>query len=115
MLLLIEYCRVSRFFLIGPVIDKFMRQFVDERDPGPLILTHIYLLIGCSIPLILTLPAHKGIDESSEIWKNASLPAIVAPFSGILILGLGDTAVSDYQLLHFVLSLLIIVIVNSRQ
>jgi dolichol kinase len=64
-------------------IDQRMKQYVDHRDGGPLVLTHIYLLIGCTIPLALY--RSEAID-----FVDASL----TPLSGVIILGIGDTMAS---------------------
>jgi dolichol kinase len=56
-----------------------MREFIDERDGGSLILTHLYLLLGCALPLWL----------DSEFSLHP-----LAAFSGLLIVGVGDAAAS---------------------
>ena len=56
-----------------------MKSFVDEKDKGELILTHIYLLFGCSVPMWLFL------DFSGN--------PLFAHYSGLLIIGVGDAMV----------------------
>ena len=34
-------------------VDHFMRQFLDEKDQGALITTHMQLLLGCALPVWL--------------------------------------------------------------
>ena len=60
-------------------------------DLGPLILSHIYLIVGCALPLWLTRPSalqvHKGLSEQQMImivmsWLSAS--------SGIVATGIAD-------------------------
>jgi dolichol kinase len=68
-----------RFGRVLPSIDVFMRSFVDARDCGRLIVTHIYLLIGCAAPL--------WIDARFDIHPMAA-------FAGLLIIGIGDAAAS---------------------
>lgn len=41
----------------GQTLDRSLRPFLDKQDSGPLILTHVYLLSGCSLPLWLTTPS----------------------------------------------------------
>jgi len=78
-LLLVETFRYSKSFPIGSSIDEFMKSFADEKDQGELILTHIYLLLGCALPL----------------WLNAdSRSGSFAPYAGLLIVGIGDAAAS---------------------
>ena len=58
-LLLLEFARLSRLPVIGESIDRFMREFLDVVPrPGiqsrRLILDHVYLLLGCAIPVWLS-------------------------------------------------------------
>ncbi len=48
-------------------------RFIDERDSYALIATHIYLLIGCALPFLV------------------SPPSPLVALSGVIILGLGDS------------------------
>ena len=49
---------------LGVVINKNLRVFLDGQDAGSLILTHIYLLVGCSAPLWLSSPTQlSGNDK----------------------------------------------------
>ena len=34
-------------------MHRYLSPLTDQRDSGPLILTHIYLLTGCALPLWL--------------------------------------------------------------
>jgi dolichol kinase len=38
---------------LGAAIDRCFQVFIDDRDGGKIITTHLYLLIGCSCPLWL--------------------------------------------------------------
>jgi dolichol kinase len=50
----LEYLRCFRFFFIWSHIDQFFTPFLDERDQsGSVILSHIYLLLGCALPIWL--------------------------------------------------------------
>ena len=69
-----------RLHVETPWIKTYMDKFSDHRDQGPLILSHIYLLLGCSLPLWLT-------STSSTIETTISS-------SGCIVLGIGDSAVS---------------------
>ena len=75
---LIEVIRTVELLPVGKIIKQFMNEFIDEKDNGILILTHIYLLLGCAIP----------------VWvaKNYNLNPLLY-FSGLLTIGIGDSAV----------------------
>lgn len=81
---LIEQLRAPRlrllFINVGEYLDKFLSKFTDQRDSGIWIKTHQYLLIGCAIPIWL-----------SHILSDSIHNPIILQFSGILVLGLGDT------------------------
>jgi len=55
------------FLTTGAKIDSFMRTFIDERDAGSLILTHLYLLVGCAAPVWLYTPSKASQGTSAEI------------------------------------------------
>ena len=38
---------------LGEALEYYYSFLVDERDSGPVVLTHLYLLIGCTAPLWL--------------------------------------------------------------
>ena len=46
-----EYCRVCKVDPIWQSIEWYMGRYHDERDRGALTLSHLYLLLGCSLPL----------------------------------------------------------------
>lgn len=74
-----QYFRISRMWLVSGLLNQCVNSFRDEKDAGILTLTHMYLLIGVSLPLWL-LPAGNPV----------SLPT----FSGVIAIGFGDTAAS---------------------
>lgn len=78
LLLLLEAVRVSNIRPLGPMIEECFKSFRDEKDSGPLTLSHIYLLVGMSLPL----------------WIHPSEETSLAPSSGIISIGFGDTAAS---------------------
>ncbi|XP_022782719.1 dolichol kinase-like isoform X2 [Stylophora pistillata] len=81
----IEYIRLYRIGPFGESIHSALEVFLDEKDSGPLILTHVYLLLGFAVPLWLY-PVDYMIGDS--IGCNLAL------YSGILSLGIGDTMAS---------------------
>lgn len=58
---------------------RFLLHFRDEQDDPELLLTHIYLLVGCALPLWL---------ESQPDGR------LVRVYAGLLVLGIGDAAAS---------------------
>jgi dolichol kinase len=72
-------------FLFGP---SAVQEFVDERDSGAIYVTHFTLLLGLAVPMWLIASALPGDDASS------TLRAVVGGLSGVVIVGVGDTAAS---------------------
>ncbi len=55
MLILLVAIEAVRFLEFSPVIDRMLNLFVDEKDKhSKLILSHVYLLVGSSLPLWLS-------------------------------------------------------------
>lgn len=88
--LIIECIRVCRIPPLGKLIDSTFSEFLDEKDQGQLILTHFFLLIGCSLPLWV-IPELLTRKRSGD---NAFLGTPLAMFSGLLAIGFGDTMAS---------------------
>ncbi|XP_073989206.1 dolichol kinase [Rhodnius prolixus] len=69
-----------------PPISTFLQngfmKFADEKDEGPVALTPVYLLVGCALPLWLY--------PVTNISESDILPLI----SGLLTVGVGDSAAS---------------------
>jgi dolichol kinase len=82
-LIFVEYLRLGKIAPLGEKIDTFMRSFIDERDSGSLILTHLYLLVGCAAPVWLYTPANPSEDVH-----------FLLPYLGVLLVGLGDSFAS---------------------
>mmetsp|Transcript_16323 Transcript_16323/g.28179 ORF Transcript_16323/g.28179 Transcript_16323/m.28179 type:complete len:571 (-) Transcript_16323:2328-4040(-) len=75
LLLVVEYIRICRVPPFGDWIHFYLRSYTDSRDEGTTILTHIYLLLGCAVPLWL--------------FRNSKTCAYLG---GLVILGAGDAA-----------------------
>lgn len=57
--LVFQHFRLYSIPPIGTLVDKQFRQFLDEKDKGRLIVSHLYLLLGSSLPLWLS-DLHNG-------------------------------------------------------
>ena len=67
----------------GVAIHKFLSGFTDHRDKtGHIVVSHLFLLIGVSAPVWLTLTGEGDVTGS------------IAMLSGVLSLGAGDAAAS---------------------
>jgi len=68
-------------------IDTSVRRFTDEREDGPFVLTHIYLLVGCMTPAL-----------AARYMDNEQVPDMILgcllPLVGVFTLGVGDTMAS---------------------
>jgi dolichol kinase len=82
-LVVVELARALRVrpLPLSDSVHAAMARHTDEREAGGLLLTHIYLLVGCAAPLWL-LPPVCGDRERR-------LPELLA---GVLSLGVGDAA-----------------------
>lgn len=92
--LLSDLFRASQLPPISRPLTHFLAPYVDGRDhKGPVIVSHIFLLIGCSIPLWLSL---ADIDRTGEPpwdgWNARTRD--VSMVSGIVCVGMGDAAAS---------------------
>ncbi|KAK9691164.1 hypothetical protein RND81_09G180300 [Saponaria officinalis] len=75
----LEIIRVWRIWPLGEMIHHFMNAFTDHRDSDLLIVSHFSLLLGCALPMWIS----SGFNDRP-----------LAPFAGILSLGIGDTMAS---------------------
>lgn len=92
--LLLDLFRASQLPPISRPLTYFLAPYVDGRDHrGPVIVSHIFLLIGCSIPLWLSLSdlARTG-DGPWAGWDVSTRD--VSMVSGVICVGMGDAAAS---------------------
>lgn len=92
--LLLDLFRASQLPPISKPLTTFLAPYVDGRDyRGPVIVSHIFLLIGCAIPLWLSLAATPRTGE--EAWGGWDTPVReLSMVSGIICVGMGDAAAS---------------------
>ena len=95
--LLLDLFRASQLPPLSKALASFLTPYVDGRDlKGPVVISHIFLLIGCAIPLWLSL----GSLPRSHTSSNSSLRGWEVPIrevsmvSGVICVGMGDAAAS---------------------
>lgn len=79
-LVVLELVRVYHVPPLGTILEQHFFVFLDQQDSGGLILTPVYLLIGCSLPLWF----------SHSINGHADLKV----YAGIISIGVGDATAS---------------------
>jgi dolichol kinase len=92
--LLLDLFRACQLPPISRPLTNFLAPYVDGRDHrGPVIVSHIFLLIGCSIPLWLSLSdlPRSGVGPWAG-WEIQSRDVSMA--SGVICVGMGDAAAS---------------------
>ncbi|KAJ8551906.1 hypothetical protein K7X08_028349 [Anisodus acutangulus] len=67
---------IWKIWPLGQLVHWFLNAFTDHRDSDLLIVSHFSLLLGCALPIWLS----SGFNDRP-----------LAPFAGILSLGIGDT------------------------
>ncbi|RXW24262.1 hypothetical protein EST38_g1596 [Candolleomyces aberdarensis] len=72
----LEYIRYFAIYPFGAAVHLFLNEFLDHRDSGTAILSHFYLLTGCS----------------GSVWLED--PSKILLYTGVLTLGVGDAAAS---------------------
>ncbi|KAK1829682.1 hypothetical protein QBC39DRAFT_262654 [Podospora conica] len=93
--LLVDLVRASQLPPLSKPIAAFLTPYVDGRDlRGPVVISHIFLLIGCAIPLWLSLAAlpRAGGPGALEGWEVPTRD--VSMVAGVVCVGLGDAAAS---------------------
>ncbi|KAK1453677.1 cytidylyltransferase [Colletotrichum paranaense] len=92
--LILDLLRASQLPPLSRPIASFLTPYVDGRDhKGPVVISHLFLLIGCAIPLWLslaTLPrSGSGYLTGWEVPTRE-----VSMVAGVICVGLGDAAAS---------------------
>ncbi|KAG8447954.1 hypothetical protein GDO86_015166 [Hymenochirus boettgeri] len=82
---LLEFIRYFHIKPLGKILQNLLVVFLDERDSGPLILTHIYLLLGMSLPVWL---------YPRACTASLSGFSTFLPYCGVLAVGVGDSIAS---------------------
>ncbi|KAF1998042.1 hypothetical protein P154DRAFT_547083 [Amniculicola lignicola CBS 123094] len=92
--LLLDLIRASQLPPLSRPLASFLTPYVDGRDlRGPVVVSHIFLLIGCAIPLWLGL---AGVERTGEgAWEGWEVKMRdVSLMAGVICVGMGDAAAS---------------------
>ena len=79
-----QFIRIEKIEPFSSIISTAFSVFLDEKDGGVLILSHLYLLAGIASPLWLNPCSFEHVQN------NNILPLL----AGMLSVGIGDTAAS---------------------
>ena len=92
--LLLDLFRASQLPPLSKSLAYFLTPYVDGRDlKGPVVISHIFLLIGCAIPLWLSLGSLSRTGKGYLAgWEVPSRE--VSMVSGVICVGMGDAAAS---------------------
>ncbi|KAM0196934.1 hypothetical protein ACHAPI_005483 [Fusarium lateritium] len=92
--LILDLLRASQLPPLSKPIASFLAPYVDGRDfRGPVVISHIFLLIGCAIPLWLGLASLPRTGSGYLAgWEMSTRD--VSLVSGVICVGLGDAAAS---------------------
>lgn len=92
--LMLDLLRASQLPPLSKPIATFLAPYVDGRDfRGPVVISHIFLLIGCAIPLWLALATLPRIATGHLAgWEVPTRD--VSMVAGVVCVGLGDAAAS---------------------
>ncbi len=92
--LLLDLFRASQLPPLSKSLAYFLTPYVDGRDlKGPVVISHIFLLIGCAIPLWLSLGSLPRTGKNYlEGWEVPIRE--VSMVSGVICVGMGDAAAS---------------------
>ncbi|KAJ8611912.1 hypothetical protein MRB53_037708 [Persea americana] len=68
--LLLEVIRAGQVLPLGTAIGRFIAPYVDGRDlRGPVVVSHLFLAIGCAVPLWFSLAGINRQDDG-KVWRN---------------------------------------------
>jgi dolichol kinase len=92
--LLLDLFRASQLPPLSKHLAYFLTPYVDGRDlKGPVVISHIFLLIGCAIPLWLSLGSLSRTGTGYLAgWEVPTRE--VSMVSGVICVGMGDAAAS---------------------
>lgn len=94
--LLLDFIRAAQLRPLSKPIAQFLTPYVDGRDLcGPVVVSHIFLLIGCAIPLWLSLAAVPRAGAGPWAgWEIKREDRDLSMLAGVICVGMGDAAAS---------------------
>lgn len=95
--LLLELLRAAQLPPLSRPLANFLAPYVDGRDlRGPIVVSHIFLLVGCAIPFWLSLAAIEPVfAPRGSPWKGWEVRSRdLSMLAGVICVGLGDAAAS---------------------
>lgn len=100
--LVLDLLRASQLPPLSRPVARFLTPYVDGRDlRGPVVVSHIFLLVGCAVPLWLSLAAlprtatTTAEDGGGVFMGGWEVPTReVGMVAGVVCVGLGDAAAS---------------------
>ncbi|QIX00038.1 hypothetical protein AMS68_005555 [Peltaster fructicola] len=96
--LLLEVIRAAQIAPLGTAIGRFIAPYVDGRDlRGPVVVSHLFLAIGCAVPLWFSLAGLHREDDAGGAWKSWETKdgaRDVGMLAGVICVGMGDAAAS---------------------
>ncbi|KAF2405416.1 hypothetical protein EJ06DRAFT_486154, partial [Trichodelitschia bisporula] len=93
--LLLDLLRASTLPPIAKPLARFLAPYTDGRDwRGPVVVSHIFLLVGCAVPVWLSLAGREwGVGEGAwDEWEVRGRD--LGLIAGVVCVGLGDAAAS---------------------
>lgn len=92
--LILDLLRASQLPPLSRPLAYFLTPYVDGRDlRGPVVVSHIFLLIGCAVPLWLSLA--DAVLAGERPWRGWEVrERDVSMVSGVVCVGMGDAAAS---------------------
>ncbi|CCU75516.1 phosphatidate cytidylyltransferase [Blumeria hordei DH14] len=92
--LLLEVFRSSWLPPFAKPLNSLFKPYIDGRDlKGPVVISHLFLLTGCSVPLWLSLGSTPL--RNSNMNQTLDVPfREVSMVSGVICVGMGDAAAS---------------------
>ncbi|KAF3924734.1 hypothetical protein AA313_de0208602 [Arthrobotrys entomopaga] len=97
--LLVDILRATLIPPISKPLSIFLAPYVDGRDlRGPIVVSHVFLLIGCAIPVWLSLTGMdvrslEGVASPYGVYWRAPKREL-AMIAGVVCVGMGDAAAS---------------------